>query len=101
MLGGIIAWAVSAYQNKRATADEGFKAQVQQSDQTGLLFASGLITGEALVGIALAVPVAISGDKNVLSLLEKPMDSSIGLIVLLGICFWLYRVAVNAFNDKD
>jgi len=100
MLGGIIAWAVSAYQQRNAQLDN-FKAREQRSEQTGLLFASGLITGEALVGIALAVPVALTGDKNVLSLLDSPLDSSIGLLVLLAICFWLYRVAVNAFTATD
>ena len=100
MLGGIIAWAVSAYQNRNKNMDD-FKTREQQSEQNGLLFASGLITGEALMGIALALPVAATGNKNVLALLENPLDSSIGLLVLLAISFWLYRVAVNAFSATD
>ena len=48
-----------------------------------------------------ALPVAATGNKNVLALLENPLDSSIGLLVLLAISFWLYRVAVNAFSATD
>src|SRR5690606_24466060 len=34
--------------------------------QNGLLFAAGLITGEALAGIALAVPIAVANDARIL-----------------------------------
>jgi uncharacterized oligopeptide transporter (OPT) family protein len=38
---------------------------------TGVLFAGGLITGEALMGIILAIPIAISGNTSVLHLLSE------------------------------
>ncbi|MCD6235347.1 MAG: oligopeptide transporter, OPT family [Candidatus Marinimicrobia bacterium] len=38
--------------------------ETNPENKQGLLFASGLITGEALMGILVAVPIFISGDKN-------------------------------------
>ena len=37
----------------------------------GLLAAAGFITGEALLGIGLAVPVAVAGDKNALTAFQR------------------------------
>ena len=38
---------------------------------SGVLFAGGLITGEALMGIVLAIPIAISGNTSILHLLSE------------------------------
>lgn len=58
----------------------------------GVLFAAGLITGEALVGIFMAVPIVITGDADVIALsLNWPIW--IGLTVIAGISALLYRVA--------
>ena len=44
----------------------GLWAGADPSDETsdGVLFAGGLITGEALTGILLAVPIVISGEQT-------------------------------------
>ncbi len=36
-------------------------------DAAGLLFSAGLITGEAFLGIALAVPIVLSGDSDIMA----------------------------------
>jgi putative OPT family oligopeptide transporter len=79
MLGGIVAWLVEKYKG------EGSKG--------GLLFASGLITGEALIGIFLAIPVAIYGRTDVFAILENPAGSLPGLAIVLMVTFWLYKIA--------
>lgn len=66
---------------------------VETANRNGILFASGLITGEALLGIVLAIPIVISGKENVLSVLEKPFGSWPGIILMVGVCYWLYRTA--------
>lgn len=38
---------------------------------TGVLYAGGLITGEALMGIFLAIPIAISGNTSILHVLSE------------------------------
>lgn len=59
----------------------------------GLLFASGLITGEALVGISMAVVIVASGRSDVLQVANNPLGAWPGLIILTGIGFWLYSIA--------
>lgn len=59
----------------------------------GLLFASGLITGEALVGISMAVVIVVSGRSDVLEVADNPLGAWPGLIILSGIGFWLYSIA--------
>jgi putative OPT family oligopeptide transporter len=83
MLGGLIAWL----------AHRGQKSGNEHESGGGLLFASGLITGEALIGIALAIPVAIYGSGDVLKLADKPFGSIPGILITIGVCYWLFRVA--------
>jgi putative OPT family oligopeptide transporter len=53
--GGIIHGAIGNVRKKLNTPAE----QAEQGDRSGILFASGLITGEALMGIILAIPIVI------------------------------------------
>jgi putative OPT family oligopeptide transporter len=84
LAGGIIAHlAAGASKNNAATM------------RNGLLFAAGLITGEALIGIFMAVPIVLSGDPEVIAL---PFDlpQGVGLAVVAAIGVALYRVAARA-----
>lgn len=85
LLGGLI-----AYYARRRNKASGTDAVVGQ--RHGMLFASGLITGEALVGIGMAIPIVLSGNPDVITLgVELP--SVIGLLVIAAISVSLYRVA--------
>jgi len=61
-----------------------------------VLFSAGLITGEALIGIAMAIPIIASGKADVLAL---PASLHLGQwpgLVMLGVIAWLlYRTAVK------
>jgi len=79
----------------------------------GLLLASGFITGEALMGILLAIPIILLKQIDIalpfvyidnllvrmLSLLgielpfTLPVGAVLGTLLLLGVAYWLYRVA--------
>jgi len=106
-IGGIIATLV-----KRVLIRQRADAQMlETSEQKGVLFASGLITGEALMGILVAIPVVLMKNKG----LELPLTSLwqqkaasvlpslrtgigvagpwIGMAVLLLIALWAYRVS--------
>ncbi|MGB1242314.1 MAG: OPT family oligopeptide transporter [Chitinophagales bacterium] len=100
MLGGLLAWMVSRYQaNKEAGIDpEEFEMKEKNSTQAGLLFASGLITGEALIGIAIAIPVAQSGNPRVMALLEHPMSDWLGFGLVLGVSAILYIMTTMVFQ---
>lgn len=100
MLGGLIAWLVSRYQKNNAAAKgEKHAAAEKSSERTGLLIASGLITGEALIGILLAIPVAIYGSSDVMSL-DINLGTIAGAVVIMAICFWLYRQATKAYQQE-
>ncbi len=101
MLGGIIAWLVSRYQKRNKSSVKNFEVQESKSENAGLLFASGLITGEALIGIGLAVPVAIYGSGDVLAIADDPFGSIPGIIILGIICWWLYSLAARAFREES
>ncbi|MCB0666656.1 MAG: oligopeptide transporter, OPT family, partial [Saprospiraceae bacterium] len=97
-VGGVIALLVSRYQDrKKSKLQDRFEEASQRSDQTGLLLASGLITGEALIGIILALPIAITEDTNFFAIMENPIGSLPGLLVIISVCWWLYKIAVRAF----
>ena len=58
----------------------------------GMLFAAGLITGEALMGIFLAIPIVVTGESDWLA--APPgwqVGSAAGLLTIGGIMLMLYR----------
>jgi len=96
-IGGIIAWAIArSLAARRAQLADGYDGAVRASESRGLLFSSGLITGEALVGILLAIPFAAAQSTDVLSLAPEGFGQAALVLGLAGfafICAWLYRLA--------
>jgi len=106
-LGGLIATLVKRALVRQRATQEAHEA----SEQKSVLFASGLITGEALMGILVAIPVVLMKNKG----LDLPLTSLwqqkaaswlpsvregiqafgawIGLAVLLAIALWAYRTS--------
>ncbi len=100
MLGGVVAWLVGRRRTRiQAAMPEatrgGFSEWTTTGDRHGLLFAAGLITGEALVGIFLAVPIVVTGDRNALAILGVHEWVWPGVMLLLLVMFGLYRVALG------
>ena len=98
-IGGLIAWAVKRHQKQAAAAAPAdqqatLKHAADTGDRHGLLFAAGAITGEALVGILLAIPIVVAGDANVLAFWGDHTDLNYpGIILLALVLFMMYRVA--------
>lgn len=59
----------------------------------GLLMASGLITGEALMGIFVAVPIFITGTKDWWPTYDG--YQFIGIAAFVGVIAWLFNTVVN------
>ncbi|AQT67556.1 oligopeptide transporter, OPT family [Anaerohalosphaera lusitana] len=89
LLGGIVSKAVKTWHRKRKSTKE----QVGISARNGLLMASGLITGEALMGIFLAIPIVMLKGKKDLPFVDYLWSPVTGTVLLLGIAFWVYKVA--------
>ena len=68
----------------------------------GLLFSAGLITGEALMGIMLAMPIAVSGIWPDLAadpftiFVSPPLGGWPGLVMVMLVAWLLYRIAVGS-----
>lgn len=90
-LGGVIAWLGGRYLRRRGASAEAHAT----GERNGLLFAAGLITGEALVGILLAIPIVASSNANVLAFWGEHEGVLPGILLLAVVVYWLYRVATK------
>lgn len=92
-IGGVIAHLVERQLRRRGTSQAG----LERANRKGLLFAAGVITGEALMGIGIAIPIVTSGRADVLALPPSlQFGESLGLVVLAVLGAWLYRTAMSA-----
>ncbi len=87
LAGGLVAEFVDRW-HARHTAP----AMLEQRKQNGMLFAAGLITGEALIGILIAIMIWASNNPNIMVLgREWPAGQWIAAVLLFGLCYWIYR----------
>ncbi|MBF86170.1 MAG: oligopeptide transporter, OPT family [Acidobacteria bacterium] len=84
-VGGLIAWAAERTRRRRGAAP---------GERYGLLFAAGLITGEALVGILMAIPIVVTSNPEVLAVGLAP-QTWLGFLLLVSIAVGLYRSATS------
>jgi len=90
--GGLLAYLVERHVRQRDA-----EVDVEQLHQKGVLFSAGLITGEALMGIFIAIPIVVSGSADVLRLGEAwHFGGWLGLVMLTGVAVLLYRLAVRS-----
>ncbi len=101
MLGGVIAWLVSKYQARNVAKVNDLEISTSASENSGLLLASGMITGEALLGILLAIPIAYSGRSDIMAIADNPFGSLPGLLLIIAMCYWMYWVACKAFMKGE
>lgn len=91
-LGGLLGFIAERHL-KRSGHDA---SRLERSGRRGLLFAAGMITGEALMGIAIAVPIVTSGSADVLALPSSlHFGEGLGLAVLVLLAVFLYRTATR------
>jgi putative OPT family oligopeptide transporter len=87
-LGSLIAYFVER-RHGVVHADDKAKEHVHRP---GTLFSAGLITGEALTGIIIAIPIVASGRADVLAVPDQfHFGQIVGLIVLAIVGWLLYR----------
>ncbi len=100
--GGLIAYAAGRMRG----SDEARKAD----EQGGLLFSAGLITGEALLGIALAIPIAVTKRADVLQLIPNGKDIGgllgpgvpwLGLLLLAVVMWATYKAGTARRRAGD
>jgi uncharacterized oligopeptide transporter (OPT) family protein len=95
-LGGLLAW----FAEKTVLARRGGSGtpltpeESERLSRKGTLFSAGMITGEALMGIFIAIPIVLAGRDDVLALPAKVQFGQwLGLIVLAVLAIMLFRTA--------
>lgn len=92
-LGGLLAYLVERRHGLAGSRDEAARDRLHRP---GTLFAAGLITGEALMGIAVGVAIYASKDRDVLVLPERFQQGGlVGLAVLAIVGWLLYRTGAR------
>ncbi len=90
-LGGLLSWIV-----ERAHGIGDDEEARDRVHRPGTLFAAGLITGEALMGILIAIPIVLASRADVLALpASLHFGSWLGLLLLAAVSFLLYRTATR------
>ncbi len=91
-IGGVLAWMLS---NKTKESKN-----KEKSANAGLLLASGLITGEALMGIFIAIAIAGFGFEKLAGYEAPFVYENIGLLILIGILIFIYRQVVKVSKEN-
>jgi len=90
-LGGLLAWLV-----EKKLGVHGETSEAERAKRNGMLFAAGLITGEALMGIFIAIPIVTSGQADVLALpAGLQFGGWLGLLIVGWLAVMLYRVGTR------
>lgn len=99
-IGGMVAYlSERSLMRRKDQLGQEFDEISLRAGRRGLLFASGLITGEALVGILLAIPFAAAQSTSVMAIAPEgfePIANILGLLAFVFFIVWLYRVAKRA-----
>lgn len=101
VLGSFVAFFIERYiakknktkSKKEQENSEHFDSWGQRVFRRATLFASGLIVGESLLGVFIAILIAISGDQAPINLVSagfEPIAQWLGIIIFLAIVFF-YR----------
>jgi putative OPT family oligopeptide transporter len=90
-LGGLLAHFVDRARGVKPGASE-----AERAGDKGVLFAAGMITGEALMGILIAIPIVVAGSRDVLALPESlHFGAWLGILFVAALGWWMYRTAVR------
>ncbi|NQZ75075.1 MAG: oligopeptide transporter, OPT family [Ekhidna sp.] len=73
----------------------------ERAGNAGLLLASGLITGEALMGIAIAIAIAGFGFEQLGGYDMEFVYDNVGLLILIGILLYVYKTVVKVSKEEE
>ena len=110
VIGAVMGYFVNRYLRNRAMerSPKNIEADVELCNRHGVLFASGLIVGESLMGVIIAIIIVFSvtggGSDSPLSLVGKdfgPTADWLGLLVFIAmIAIFIYRVVSVKFKTN-
>lgn len=96
VIGGFVNFLAKLRLNShKSRHGKNFKNVEAHTERRGLLFASGLIAGDALIGICLAIPFAAYQSTSILAIVGPSFHDTatlLGSMSFLGMCYYLYRL---------
>ena len=104
VIGSVMGWLVHRYLRQQAARrSPGHEEEdIDACNHRGVLFASGLIVGESLIGVVIALIIVISvtsgGSENPLALVGKDFQNIadiIGLLAFIGTIFFFVRHVIT------
>lgn len=110
VVGAVIGYFVNQYLRKRAAKRAGNLADqdVEICNRRGVLFSSGLIVGESIIGVIIAAIIVISvtsgGSEAPLQLVGKGFEDTaewLGLIVFVAVAIGLVRLVLGQKFDPQ
>lgn len=110
VVGAVIGYLVNRYLRKRAAKRAGNLADqdVEICNRRGVLFSSGLIVGESIIGVIIAAIIVISvtsgGSEAPLQLVGKGFEDTaewLGLIVFVAVAIGLVRLVLGQKFDPQ
>jgi hypothetical protein len=95
-IGGLLAYIAE----RRLTSGIGlFKPsseEVERLTRRGMLFAAGLITGEALLGVLIAIPIVATGRDDVFALPKAlQFGGWLGLLMLAALAAAMFKIGTS------
>lgn len=100
IIGGVISY-LARRSLKKQVADQPVKVQEKAfgaSERKGLLFSAGMIAGDAMVGILLAVPFAAYQSTNIFALVDESFSQTaaiLGTLAFAGFGYILYNLGAK------
>ncbi len=73
----------------------------EKAGNAGLLLASGLITGEALMGIGIAIAIAGFGFEQLAGYDMEMLYENLGLLILIGVLLFVYKSVIKVSKEED
>lgn len=100
-IGGFVAY-FAKHKLTKISKSEAAKALIHGKYQRGILLCCGLVAGTALMGVFLAIPFVLLGSADALNIAPKgftPIADVLGLLSLVGLCYWIYRVCISSKKE--
>ncbi len=99
VIGGLISYlAKRKIQNSKSSSTAKHPDVATKAERSGLLLASGMIAGDALIGIILAIPFAAYQSTEVLAIVDSSFEQYaliLGTLAVGFVTYYLYKQASN------
>ena len=93
-IGGIIKWIADSLMKKQNLNKEKF-------ENTGILIASGLIAGQALMGIIIAATVVAGGGRSILPQIISGGNPWLALVIFALLAYIMIYTPLNAAKKNE